>query len=368
MTKKPALRVLHICKVFLPVKGGVQKVVHSLTTLLNDYTHSVITTGEDGAIANEEVDHAQIFRCHSYGQIASMPLAPSLVSMAFRQTRQSDLIAVHYPFPLAELGLLFSPLNTPIVVHWHSAIIAQKKLKWLVAPLTWIILFRARAIVVTSQRMLTQSFFLRCFRRKIEFIPYGLKPAPENTNTTKVTNYFVIVGRHVSYKGIDIAIRAIEGTQLQLLVAGDGPLYEKHKKLANDLGVMGQIQFEPHATDDEIIGFLQQSIALVVSSVMENEAFALVQLEAMRLAKAVINTELQSSVPWVARHQQEALTVPPSDSKSLTNAMQLLVSDPELAQRLGNNGLNRFEAHFSSTVFATEIDKLYARLINASQQ
>ena len=173
-------KVLHICKVYLPVRGGIQNVVHNITSLLKHYSHSVITTGKDGAIHQEKIENATIVRCRSFGQIASMPIAPTLISRLWKQSKSSQLIALHYPFPLAELALLFTPLSTllqspPIVVHWHSEIIAQQKLKWLVAPLTWIILLRAKAIIVTSERMIKPSLFLRCFRNKIKFIPYGLK-------------------------------------------------------------------------------------------------------------------------------------------------------------------------------------------------
>ena len=367
MTDSNPLRILHICKVFLPVKGGVQKVVDIITSSLSSFTHTIITSGEDGAIAKEKTNETHIFRCRSYAQIASMPIAPSLIPKIFNHVQKHQLIALHYPYPLAELALLLSYNTPPIVVHWHSEVIAQKKLKWLVMPLTFLTLIRAKAIVVTSHKMVKPSFFLKKFANKTVFIPYGVEAAPPKLIEQKPDieqPYFIILGRHVSYKGIDIAIEALNEVPGRLIIAGYGPLYEKHKKLATDLKVLDRIEFNPYATDVEVLTLIRGCLALVVPSVMENEAFALVQLEAMRLAKPVINTSLKSSVPWVARHQQEALTVSKGDVKALAGAMNLLRSDPALAQRLGENGLKRYQKEFTSDRFSTALTSLYSKILS----
>ncbi|MEM7358815.1 MAG: glycosyltransferase [Pseudomonadota bacterium] len=353
-------KVLHICKVYLPVKGGVQRVVQRITARLADFTHQVITTGEDGAVDRQQLDRADVIRCRSYGQLASMPIAPSLPGQVIKIARKQDLIALHYPFPLAELALCFFFSNTPIVVHWHSNIIAQKKLKWLVAPLTLVVLWRAKAIVATSGRMIENSFWLKRFRNKVRTIPYGMESVtPSQTLPLAPNGYFVVIGRHVSYKGIDVAIRSLEHSDHRLIIVGDGPLFERHKLLAEDLGLKARVKFEQQANDEKVNEILQSAIALVVSSNRENEAFALVQLEAMRLGKAVINTNLNSSVPWVARHEKEALTVPPDDAKALAQAMQTLKADPELASSLGEQGLLRYQEKFTAEHFAQATSELY---------
>ncbi len=316
----------------------------------------------------EKTGKAQIFRCHSYMQIASMPIAPSLIVKVLRNTRKHHLIAVHYPFPLADIALFIAFRPAPIVVHWHSEVVAQKRLKWLVWPFTFFMLLRAKAIIVTSTHMTKQSFFLRNFRNKITVIPYGIRaiePVSDDPRIQRSTHkYFLLLGRHVSYKGIDIAIRALEGSSMQLYIAGDGPLFDKHKKLAGDMGLTDQIHFFPHASNDEVIEMLRETTALIVPSVKENEAFALVQLEAMRLAKPIINTNLESSVPWVARHQQEALTVSKGDAKALAGAMNLLSSDPDLAHRLGVNGLKRYQERFTEEIFSSALESLYSKILS----
>ena len=361
------LKVLHICKVFRPENGGVQRVVEIITTAMKRFQHTVLTTGEDGAIADELDGSLRIVRARSYMQIASMPIAPKLGKSLRRLGRNHDLIAVHYPFPLVDFSLLTAWRMPPIIVHWHSRIVAQKKLKWLVAPFSLLLFWRANAIVVTSPIMISQSRALRLFKNKVRIIAYGL-PAVDWVNHTEcLSDRFLLVGRHVSYKGFDIAIKALSLLEphITLRIVGSGPLLERHRQLAKSLNVEQRISFITQATDEEVLKEIAECRALVVPSIMENEAFAMVQLEAMRLAKPIINTQLPSSVPWVARHNKEAITIEPSAPHQLARAMEYLISRPETARKLGENGFTRFNSEFSEKLFVDRLTDLYLEVANS---
>lgn len=356
------LNVLHICKVYRPENGGVQRIVEIIAKAMRQFHHTVLTTGEDGAIAEESFGAVRVVRCRSYMQIASMPIAPRLGRTLRKLGRRNQLIAVHYPFPLVDFSLLMAWRMPPIVVHWHSRIVAQKRLKWLVAPFSLLLFWRARAIVVTSPVMISQSRSLRLFKRKVHVIAYGLPVhADWILDTESAGESFLLVGRHVSYKGIDVAIKAVSQLQphVTLRIVGAGPLLERHRQLAKSLQAEDRITFVTQASDDDVLQEIRRCRGLIVPSVMENEAFALVQLEAMRLAKPVINTRLPSSVPWVARHNKEAITVEPGSVEQLTHAMDYLMSRPDLARKLGENGLARFKAEFSEEKFIQELTDLY---------
>lgn len=359
--------ILHLCKVYLPVKGGVQRIVHSITNLIEGYHHSVLTTGEDGAVAYQEIDGASVSRCRSYLQIASLPIAPSFIFKARQKIKNASLICLHYPFPLADLALALFIKLPPVVVFWHSEIVAQKKLKWLIYPLIYLTLRRAKAIVVTSDRMIEFSGLLKTFNAKIKVVPYGISSITEHKRKDKNCKpYFLIVGRHVSYKGIEVALNAIRNLDARLIIAGDGPLFEQHRLLAQSLDVDHKVTFKKNACDQEIKRLIEHCLALLVPSVMRNEAFALVQLEAMRSAKPVINTQLDSTVPLVARHEREALTVPPGDSAKLSAAIARLLSDAKLSRQLGENGLRRFQNHFSEQHYRRALQTLFDEILTQS--
>lgn len=360
--------ILHICKVYFPVKGGVQKVVHSIIGLTQKFNHHVLTSGKDGAVSNQNLDGSMVTRCRSYIEIASMPIAPSLVAKTIRHVKKSQLICVHYPFPLADLALLMVFKAPPVVVFWHSNIVVQKKLKWLTYPFIYFTLRRAKVIVATSERMIDNSTLLTRFKAKVQIIPYGLPAINYMSSRREIRDeYFVLVGRHVSYKGIDVAINALQNVKTRLLIAGDGPLFERHKLLAQTLGVSDRIVFKTNASDDEIIGFIQNSIALIVPSVMHNEAFALVQVEAMRLKRPVINTFLPSSVPVIARDQKEGITIEPKNHFALASAMNQMLSNRDWAAGLGENGYKRFNEQFTDLKFQEALTTLFDDLLAIKQ-
>jgi len=375
MSHISSARILHICKVYLPVRGGVQKVVHSITSLSKQHTHYVMTSGEDGAIAEQTLNGTCITRSRSYLEVASMPIAPRMIGKIIQMAKKCHIICVHYPFPLADLALAMIIRLPPMVVYWHSNIVAQKKLKWLTYPLIYLTLKRAAAIVVTSERMIDNSKLLTRFRAKVKIIPYGLPTLSESpadstscTNSYNNSDYFVLVGRHVSYKGIDIAIRALQDIETHLVIVGNGPLYEQHKLLSQTIGVCHKVSFEQNASDDEVKRLIQGSTALIMPSIMPNEAFGLVQLEAMRLGKPVINTSLASTVPMIARHQKEGLTIEPNDPDALAQAMIQIASDKSLATTLGNNGYQRFNEKFTDIKFKLALDALFEELLALKQQ
>ena len=364
-TDKQKTKVLHLCKVYLPIKGGVQKVVQILTTVSKQYLHQVLTTGEDGSVRKQKMDDATVTRCRSYLQLASLPVAPSMLLEARKKVQDAQIICVHYPFPLADLALFTKLRLPPIVVFWHSNIVVQKKLKWLAYPFIFVTLMRANRIVVTSQNMIDNSRLLTLFKSKVDEIPFGLPElsSEDNQETTKSGKYFLLIGRHVSYKGIDIAIKAMVDSDSKLVIAGDGPLFERHKLLVESLNLKEKVTFHRHVSDQQITKLIKASVGLIMPSIMHNEAFGLVQLEAMRQKKPVINTWLPSSVPTIARDQLEGITVKPEDTQALAQAMDKLYKDDSLAKQLGHNGYDRFISHYTDTRFKKRIESLFEKIL-----
>ena len=359
------LKILHVCKVFLPIKGGVQKVVSTLVEALGTQNHTILSTSNAGPSEDQPVDNLKVILKRSYVEVASLPIAPMLIPRYWKESRKADIIVVHYPFPLADFAAAFCPFFTPIIVHWHSDVVAQPKLKWLVAPFTYLLLLRSKSIVVTSERMAAASWWLKKFRKKVVLIPYGTQSIQfPSRKDIPFESFYLMVGRHVSYKGFDVAIKAMQFHDQNMVIIGHGPLLGKHQELSEALGVSDRIVFVTDATDEDIAGYMQHCLGFLFPSVMPNEAFGVVQIEAMSRRKPIINTALSSSVPWVARNGKEAITVNPGDVSALATAITELVDNPKLAEKLGSNGHLRYEELFTMSKFTLAIEDLYASIRN----
>ena len=62
------------------------------------------------------------------GTLFSMPISLSFISDFKQKAKQSDIVHVHMPFPLADLACIMSEYKGKVVVSWHSDVVKQKKL------------------------------------------------------------------------------------------------------------------------------------------------------------------------------------------------------------------------------------------------
>jgi glycosyltransferase involved in cell wall biosynthesis len=92
------------------------------------------------------------------------------------------------------------------------------------------------------------------------------------------------------------------------------------------------------------------------------EPFGNVVREAMSQGKAVIGTTPGGQTDLIVEGQT-GLLVPPNDVEVLASAMQLLIDDPALRERLGSAGRARARL-FSADIVVPRFELLYQRLVN----
>jgi glycosyltransferase involved in cell wall biosynthesis len=365
------LRVLHAYKVFGPdIEGGIPAVISSLTrnTIAR---HSVLTARLSGTGSNYTLNGTSVEAVSSFGNLFSTPVAPHYIPAFCRSARFADIVIHHAPFPLTDAAILIGlPERVALIVYWHADVSSYPLLKRAVNPLMRRVLARADRIVVSGRSMIEQCALLKVHASKCAVLPYGVdlnywrtlsaeELAATDQARQRYPRHIAAVGRLVPYKGLDVLVRAMRDVDAHLSIAGNGPLLANLQRLAAGLNIAHRISFTGRIERSEIKTLLHSSNILALPSVTSAEAFGLVQIEAMAVGLPIVNTRLPTTVPEVARHNQEGITVPPNDPQALAEALNKLLAQPSLAQRFGMAARIRAEAEYSEKAFGTRMDAVY---------
>ena len=140
----------------------------------------------------------------------------------------------------------------------------------------------------------------------------------------------------------------------RLAILGWGPLEELTRALAFDLGVAEAVivagRVEPR-------DWLRRADVFAHSSAWEG--FGLVLLEAMLARLPVVATAV-SAVPEIVT-PDTGILVPPGDAAALARALDGLIADAALRDRLGGAGLSRARAEFSVARMAERTIAVYEK-------
>jgi len=367
------MRILHCYKTFFPeVIGGIPQIIAALAKGMEPRsTTAVLTARSRGFHRCYKSENIEVEAVTSFGTILSMPIAPSFPIVLRARARHFDVVALHAPFPLNDLGIIYGRRKPAVVIHWHSEIIGQRDLVPIVAPFIRLALARAERIIVSDRSMLESSEFLRPHASKCVVIPFGVDLdywqtlAPEQkrrveTLRTAHPRLIVANGRLVPYKGFDVLIDAMSRIDAQLVIIGDGPLGNALRETARRRGVDDRVVLTGPVPADELKVYLHAAGVFAFPSVSCAETFGISQIEAMAVGLPIVNTALATGVPSVARHGTEALTVPPRDPDELAASLSRLLDDPDLARRLGNAGRLRARNEYAEASFINRVEQLYA--------
>ena len=363
MTRR--LKVLHVGKFYPPHAGGMESHLALLCRELRREVDVEVVVSNDGPrTVAEAVDGVRVTRIGTPLTFASASLSPGM-ARAIRAAA-ADVVHFHHPNPTAVLSYFASGHRGPLVVTYHSDIVRQRVLGALADPLLNRFLARARAIVATSPNYLASSPVLRRHAARCRVIPFGIDAteldevdadAVRELRARYGGRVVLGVGRLVYYKGFDYLVRAMASMRGRLLLAGDGPLRGSLEKLASTLGVADRVTLLGSVPDLRPLYHAADVFAL--PAVARSEAFGIVQLEAMACGLPVVNTALDSGVPFVSPHGVTGLTVPPADVDALAAALRRLLDDAELRAKLGAAGRERARGELSLDAMVSRTLEMY---------
>ncbi len=360
------LKVLHIGKFYPPHAGGMESHLEALCGELKRTVELevLVAASDEGRTSEEILDGVPVTRLAKLFNVRSAPVCPQMV----RRIRESnaDIVHIHLPNPGAILAYLASGHRGRLVFTYHSDVIRQRVLNRFFDPILRYALHRADAIIVSSQNYIDSSDVLPLFRDKCRVVPFGIPLEPfQNPDRAEVEQLRRLygprvvlgVGRLVYYKGFEHLVEAMQFVDGQLVIVGSGPLHSALEKQAENAGVKDRVTFLTDVKD--VSPYYHAADVFALPSVARSEAFGIVQLEAMACRKPVVNTNLNSGVPFVSLDGVSGLTVPPADAKALGQAISSLLNDPLRSIAYGRAGQQRVQQHFSLREMAGQTVALY---------
>ena len=143
------------------------------------------------------------------------------------------------------------------------------------------------------------------------------------------------------------------------VMAGDGPARTVLETQAHDLGIDNRVIFLGHRKD--IPDLLASCDVFVLPSVYEGLPLSV--LEAMAAGKPVVATAV-GGTPEAVVEGETGFLVPPGDPAALATAIQRLLSNPSLAQKMGAVGRVRVRQEFSSATMVQRVTQTYEELLD----
>jgi glycosyltransferase involved in cell wall biosynthesis len=251
-------------------------------------------------------------------------------------------------------GFAFDPIFTPAGrLRFYAAI------ERLIAPLAQAMIFVCPADMEMARR-------LRILRTGhiAALAPNGVDAAPEAPRCRAEAAHGLkigFLGRLSAQKGVDLLIDAVSGLDcagdLEVVLVGDGPERGRLEERARRCGCAARFHFTGHRQDALAVAREMDVIAL--PSRWEGHSIAL--LEAMALGRPVVTTRIKGNVDTVTSGV-DGILVEPGDVAALRGALQLVLLDGALRERIGEAARRTVIERFPSSRMVAKVLRVYRQL------
>ena len=199
-------------------------------------------------------------------------------------------------------------------------------------------------------------------RSKIRIIPNAVdlnmfRPSKEKSNDP----LFVWVGRFVPEKGPNYLVKAIELVvreckDAKFVLIGDGPMLPLIKNKVKKSGLNDHVSFAGVIDGKSVSRILSSATGFVFPSLKEGMPKAVLEAKASGLPV------IASNIPGInelVKNGYDGLLVPPEDHQALGEAIMNVITDRNLATKLGVNARKTVETDHNWDTVLDRLDAIY---------
>jgi glycosyltransferase involved in cell wall biosynthesis len=178
-----------------------------------------------------------------------------------------------------------------------------------------------------------------------------------------------VIGRLVEKKGIDTLIDAIrllkeQGQQVQLQIAGSGPLESDLIKQAKTSGLVNhEVTFLGALPHSKVAEFIKSLNIFVLPCKRDRngdiDGIPVVLMEAMLSGVPVISSEI-SGIPELVIDDKTGLLIQQNDAQGLANAISRILNEKDLRERLVESAISLVTKEFSLLENTKKLNRLFS--------
>jgi glycosyltransferase involved in cell wall biosynthesis len=370
------MRVLFWSETFWPRVGGVENLAARLLPALRARGHEFVVVTWENIEIPDQITYRDIpvfrfpfFSAGCQGSLAALLEYRRRVAQ-LKKEFAPDLVHVNsygrsVLFHLETAGV--SP--TPSLVTLHQALpdepIGRNSLLGnLLHSAAWVTACSSSVLAHVRKLLPEITPFSSVIHNGIEMPAQD--PSPISFDPPRI----LCLGRLVPEKGFDLALAALSVVfrrfpNARLVIVGDGPQEAKLKQQTIDLGLARCVEFVGGVPPEKIADLIAEATLVLVPSRLEG--FGLVALEAGSMARPVIAARV-GGLPEVVAHDETGLLVESENSEALTEAIKLLIDQPDKARRMGLAARERAQKEFGWERHVDAYDGLYYKLIVGARE
>jgi len=208
---------------------------------------------------------------------------------------------------------------------------------------------------------------IHCVYHGIDVNLFSKGRAKQETSAPTPPYSILTVARITEKKGLPTIYRALDilrqrGTAFTHTLIGDGDDRPAITALIRELGLQEHCAILGTRTHDEVLRCFTESDIFVLGCEIaangDRDGIPNVLVESLAMEVPSISTTV-SAIPEIIEHEKTGLTVPPGDPHAMADAMERLLTDQPLRQKVRRAGREKVLREFDNTIHIKRLAEIY---------
>lgn len=389
--KNQKKRVLIFSLAYFPkFVGGAEIAIREITDRCGDgFEFDMVTLRLDKTLPkNEKIGNVNVYRVGPSGTLKNlrhlpwksrvakiiMPIVATKKALKLHRKNKYDIVWSMMANQAGFSGLFFKTLRPEVKfllsLHEGDPLDQVKKSFRYIYGTFKKTFKKADHVQVISNHLSSFALEMGTLREKISIIPNGVDiekfKNPDQDRVVHVRkglsarDYYIIItaSRLVEKNGVCDLVEAATflDDKVRILVLGDGILYDKLIKKADQLKVTNKVIFLGQIDPTDVPNYFAASDIFVRAS--WSEGLGNVFLEAMASGLPVIATHV-GGIPDIIREKENGLYAQVKDPKDIAMKINMLIKDKELRDHLIENGYKTVEEKYHWDKVSDQMKNLF---------